>query len=36
LSFKTFAEAKEALEAGIFENSEHGPYRIFAVYTVDI
>ena len=34
--FNTFAEAKEALEGGLFENSEHGPYRIFAVYRVDI
>jgi hypothetical protein len=34
--FNAFAEAKEALEAGLFENSEPGPYRVFAVYTVDI
>ena len=32
--FNTFAEAKEALEGGLFENSEPGPYRIFAVYTL--
>jgi hypothetical protein len=32
--FNTFAEAKEALEGGLFKNSEPGPYRIFAVYTV--
>jgi hypothetical protein len=31
--FNTFAEAKEALEGGLFQNSEPGPYRIFAVYT---
>jgi hypothetical protein len=34
--FNTFAEAKDALEGGLFDNSEHGPFRIFAVYTVDI
>jgi hypothetical protein len=34
--FITFAEAKDALEGGLFDNSEHGPFRIFAVYTVDI
>lgn len=32
--FNTFAEAKGALEGGLFKNSEPGPYRIFAVYTV--
>lgn len=32
--FNTFTEAKEALEGGLFKNSEPGPYRIFAVYTV--
>ena len=32
--FNTFEEAKEALEGGLFENSESGPYRIFAVYTL--
>jgi hypothetical protein len=31
--FRTFAEAKEALEGGLFNGSEAGPYRIFAVYT---
>jgi hypothetical protein len=31
--FNTFAEAKDALEIGLFRNSEPGPYRIFAVYT---
>lgn len=32
--FRTFQEAKEAIEGGLFKNSEPGPYRIFAVYTV--
>ena len=32
--FNTFEEAKEAIERGLFKNSEPGPYRIFAVYTV--
>jgi len=32
--FDTFAEAKKALEQGLFKNSEPGPFRIFAVYTV--
>jgi len=31
---ETFDEAKNALENGLFTNSEPGPYRIFAVYTV--
>lgn len=31
--FDTLSEAKEALERGLFQNSEPGPYRIFAVYT---
>jgi hypothetical protein len=30
--FTTFEETKEAIELGLFENSEPGPYRIFAVY----
>ncbi len=30
----SFDEVKRLLEAGAFENSEPGPYRIFAVYTV--
>ena len=30
----SFDEAKNALESGLFTNSEPGPYRIFAVYTV--
>jgi hypothetical protein len=28
-------EAKNRLESGAFDNSEPGPYRIFAVYSVD-
>ena len=32
--FNTFEEAKGAIERGLFKNSEPGPYRIFAVYTV--
>ncbi len=32
--FRTFAEAKKALELGLFNRSEPGPYRIVAVYTV--
>jgi hypothetical protein len=32
--FNTLAEAKEALWRGFFKNSEPGPFRIFAVYTV--
>jgi len=31
---ESFEEAKEQLEAGKFNHSEPGPYRIFAVYTV--
>jgi hypothetical protein len=30
----TFDEAKGHLEAGLFDGSEPGPYRIFAVYTI--
>lgn len=30
--FNTFEEAKHALEKGLFDNSEPGPFRIFAVY----
>jgi hypothetical protein len=33
--FDTFGNAKEALEGSLFKNSEPGPYRIIAVYTVD-
>lgn len=33
--FETFEEAEEALERGAFNNSEPGPFRIVAVYTVD-
>ena len=32
--FNTFEEAQNAIERGLFENSEPGPYRIFAVYTL--
>jgi hypothetical protein len=32
--FTSFTEAKEALEAGKFTACEPGPYRIFAVYSV--
>lgn len=31
----SFEKAKELLEEGKFENSEPGPYRIFAVYSVE-
>jgi hypothetical protein len=31
----TLEDAKLALEAGRFDNSEPGPFRIFAVYTVE-
>lgn len=33
--FRSFAEAKAAIEHGQFKNSEPGPYRIFAVYTLE-
>jgi len=32
---ESFEEAKQSLEAGKFDNSEPGPFRIFAVYTID-
>jgi hypothetical protein len=32
--FDTFEQAKQALEAGEFDDSEPGPFRIFAVYSV--
>jgi hypothetical protein len=32
--FATFEDAKGALEAGKFDNSEPGPFRIVAVYLV--
>ena len=32
--FNTFEEARIAIEKGLFEASEPGPYRIFAVYTL--
>jgi hypothetical protein len=31
--FDTFEQAVQALEAGKLDNSEPGPFRIFAVYT---
>lgn len=33
--FESFAEAESALNAGAFKDAEPGPYRIFAVYSVD-
>ena len=33
--FETFQEARDALDAGRFNNSEPGPFRIFSVYSVD-
>lgn len=32
--FGTFEEAKNAIEQGLFKNSEPGPYRIISVYTI--
>lgn len=32
--FKTFEEAKAHVEGGHFDNSEPGPFRIFAVYSL--
>ena len=32
---ETLEDARAALEAGRFDNSEPGPFRIFAVYTVE-
>jgi len=32
--FETFEQARQALDAGKFDNSEPGPFRIFGVYTV--
>ncbi len=32
----SFEEAKALLEAGKFQNTEPGPFRIFAVYSVDL
>ncbi|MBL8878831.1 MAG: hypothetical protein JNG88_06890 [Phycisphaerales bacterium] len=34
--FATLQDAKEALEQGKFNGSEPGPFRIFAVYAVDV
>jgi hypothetical protein len=33
--FDTFEQAVEALEAGKFDDSEPGPFRVFAVYRVE-
>ena len=33
--FDTFEQAVEALEAGKFDDSEPGPFRVFAVYRLD-
>jgi hypothetical protein len=33
--FSTFEEAKKNVDTGVFNNSEPGPYRIFAVYALD-
>lgn len=32
---ESFDEAKQSLESGKFDNAEPGPFRIFAVYTID-
>ena len=32
---RSFEEAKQYLESGRFDNSEPGPFRVFAVYTID-
>jgi hypothetical protein len=32
--FESFEQAKQSLEAGKFDSSEPGPFRIFAVYTL--
>jgi hypothetical protein len=32
--FESFEPAKQALEAGLFDKSEPGPFRIFAVHTL--
>ena len=33
--FASFEEAEKSLNKGVFESAEAGPYRIFAVYSVD-
>jgi len=33
--FASLAAARQALDAGAFDKSEPGPFRVFAVYTVD-
>ena len=32
---ESFEEAKESLETGKFDHSEPGPFRVFAVYSID-
>jgi len=32
--FRTFVDAKRAIESNYFQGCEHGPYRIIAVYSV--
>lgn len=34
--FSTFEEARNAIEQGLFENSEPGPFRVFAIYTPSV
>lgn len=34
--FDTFEQAKRALETGTFNDTEQGPFRIFAVYSVEV
>jgi hypothetical protein len=31
----SFDDAKQALESGVFDNAEPGPYRVFALYAID-
>jgi hypothetical protein len=33
--FERFEEAERSLNEGVFEDAEPGPYRIFAVYSID-
>jgi hypothetical protein len=34
--FNTFEESKSALENGLFANTEPGPFRVIAVYKIDL
>jgi hypothetical protein len=34
--FDTLTAAKDALDSGAFDQSEHGPFRIFAVFVVNL